>query len=114
MKYLLVLANIIFLVLGQSFWKYAVKDGMTLNLQAVLRVLISPWFIIGAFLYVGATIIWLFLLSKYPLSFLYPLQSLAYVLGLIVALFFFKEDISLIRWIGVSIILLGVFVVSKS
>lgn len=113
MYILLVLVNVVLLTTGQIFWKLSVKNLETYSISSILGVLITPYFIFGALLYVFATIIWIFLLSKLPLSTLYPLQSLAYVLGLFAGYFFFKELISIQKVVGVSIILVGVFFVAK-
>jgi drug/metabolite transporter (DMT)-like permease len=114
MNYLLILLNVIFLVAGQILWKISVKNIVINSPTSIINVLISPWFICGGILYVIATCVWVYLLSKLPLSFLYPMQSLAYVFGLIVAMVIFKEYVPAIRWVGVSVILLGVYLVARS
>ncbi len=113
MYILLVLINVIFLTSGQIFWKMSVKNLDTYSFSSVVTVFLSPHFFIGALLYALATLIWIFLLSKLPLSTLYPLQSLAYVFGLIAGYLIFKELITLQKVVGVSIILVGVFIVAK-
>lgn len=114
MKILLILANIIFLVIGQTFWKYgSTKLEMSNTLTGIISMICSPWIIMGGVFFVLGTFIWIYLLSKYPLSLLYPLQSLAYVFGLIIAAVIFHEHISLTRWMGVFIILVGVYFVAK-
>ena len=105
---LLLVLNIIFLVLGQTLWKIS-STGANTNM---VKIFFSPYFIIGGLLYAFATVIWVYLLSKLPLSFLYPLQSVAYVLGTIIACVIFKETVPLTRWIGVCVITFGVYLVA--
>jgi drug/metabolite transporter (DMT)-like permease len=58
-----------------------------------------------------ATFIWVYVLKKYEFSLAYPLISLSYVFGLLAAYFIFHETIYWTRWVGVFIILIGVFLV---
>jgi drug/metabolite transporter (DMT)-like permease len=105
----LILANIILLVSGQTLWKIGIeRHGPMRGIGSLLLTMFSPWVIAGIALYVVATVIWIYLLSRLPLSLLYPLQSLAYVAAVLVAIFVFHEHVSVMRWIGVAIILIGV------
>ncbi|MCY9664832.1 EamA family transporter [Paenibacillus alginolyticus] len=113
MNYLLILLNVLLLVTGQTLWKIGVERFNFNNYKQLYLVLSSPFIITGCFLYVIATVIWILLLSRLPLSFLYPLQSLAYVVGLIIAIFVFHEHVTLTKWIGVGVILVGVYFVAK-
>jgi drug/metabolite transporter (DMT)-like permease len=113
-SFLLVLLNITLLVTGQTLWKLGIPKGTPLNsVGKIIMVMFSPWVMAGLALYVVATVIWIYLLSKLPLSLLYPMQSLAYVAAVIVSIVVFHEHVSLMRWIGVAIILVGVGFVVK-
>ena len=114
-KYVLIFTNILLLVLGQTSWKIGLeKLQLHGNLiQKLFQFVFSPFIFLGFVLYILATVIWMYLLSKLPLSFLYPLQSIAYVLALFVGLLLFKEQIPITRWIGTGIILLGVYLVVR-
>ncbi|XJZ28581.1 EamA family transporter [Bacillota bacterium Lsc_1132] len=115
LKYVLILINIVCLVLGQTSWKIGLENlHLHGNLfQKFFQFVFSPFIFLGFVLYILATVIWMYLLSKLPLSFLYPLQSVAYVLALFVGLFLFKEQIPISRWIGTGVILLGVYLVVR-
>lgn len=110
---ILIMINTVLLVTGQTLWKIGAEKISFSGLNTIISMVLSPWIVIGGVLYVLATGIWLYLLSKLPLSLIYPLQSIAYVLGLFVALYIFKETIPITRWIGVSVILVGVYLVAK-
>jgi drug/metabolite transporter (DMT)-like permease len=115
LKYILILSNIVCLVLGQTCWKIGL-ESLHLHgnlLQKLFQVVFSPFIFLGFVLYILATVIWMYLLSRLPLSFLYPLQSIAYILALFVGVFLFKEHIPVTRWIGTGIILLGVYLIVK-
>ena len=59
-------------------------------------------------------IIWIILLKKIAFSILYPMISLSYIFGMLAAIIIFKEQVPLIRWLGVILIISGVFLISKS
>lgn len=113
MQYLLLAANVLMLVSGQVLFKMGVSNVEKWNLQTALSLLLNPCILIGFALYGITTVLWLYILSKMPFSIAYPFQSLAYVLGMIVAYFLFKEHVSLTQWIGMTVIVLGVFLISK-
>jgi drug/metabolite transporter (DMT)-like permease len=99
--------------MGQTLWKIGIEKMSLNSISSILSVIFSPLIILGIALYGLATVIWIYLLSKFPLSVLYPLQSLAYVFGMVVALLIFHEHISATRWIGVAVIIFGVYLISK-
>ncbi|OIQ10765.1 EamA family transporter [Neomoorella thermoacetica] len=110
MVYLLVGLNILLLVSGQILWKLGVARDA--GFKAVLASFFSPLVLAGLVLYVLATVIWLYVLAREQFSLLYPLQSLAYALGVVVAWLVFKEAVPLTRWIGVLVIMAGVALVA--
>lgn len=113
MNYVFILVNIILLVGGQTLWKIGIGGRHLKNVHDVILVMLSPWVMAGLALYVIATVVWIYLLSRMPLSVLYPMQSLAYVAAVVVAIVVFKEQVSLLRWTGVVVILFGAVLVAK-
>jgi len=114
MNYLLIGVNIILLVSGQTLWKLGLARHPQLRgIGDAVIVMFSPWMIAGIALYVIATVIWIYLLSRMPLSLLYPIQSIAYVLAVVVSIYVFHEHVSWTRWLGVGIIMVGVGVIVK-
>jgi len=57
---------------------------------------------------------WILAVSKAELSFVYPFMALSYVLVALFSLFLFKEDVTALRWLGIIVICVGVFLVSRS
>src|SRR5579875_3680019 len=109
---IMILSNVVLLVAGQTLWKFGLMNKDLTNIKSVIVAMFSPWVIAGIVLYVVATVIWIFLLNKLSLSLLYPLQSLAYVLAILVSIFVFHEHVPWIRWAGVLVILAGVALVA--
>ena len=109
---LLIILNVILLTSGQVLWKIGLAREGGLSLDNMIRVALSPFILAGLALYVVATVIWFIVLSRAELSYAYPLQSMAYIIGVIAAWLIFKEVVPLTRWIGVLVIIAGVILVS--
>lgn len=59
-------------------------------------------------------IIWSTILSKIDLSIAVPIASFSYIFVPIASIVFLHEKVSLLRWCGILLILLGVILVSMS
>ncbi len=68
----------------------------------------------GLACYVVSVGIWLVALSRVDVSLAYPLLSLGYVVNAVAAWWLFGEALGPQRCAGISLILLGVFVVARS
>jgi uncharacterized membrane protein len=106
------------LTIGNVLWKYGLNNigGIFVNgktfFSSIKDLFLSPYIWLGALLYILGTIYWFTLLSKHNLSYVYPMLSVSYVLGMIVGMFFFKEAVSLTGWIGMGIIFVGFIILS--
>jgi len=52
-------------------------------------------------------------LSWADLSIVLPLSSMSFIFGAILAKYALHEDISIWRWAGIAVIMLGVFLISR-
>lgn len=101
------------LVSGQVLWKTGMtKIHFELSLKGIINTIFNPYIFSGAVVYVFATVIWLYLLSKEQLSKIYPLQSLCYVLGAVAGVIIFKESFSTSKVFGLILIVAGAFLVA--
>ena len=101
----LIFANIILLVLGQTLWKLGLdKVGFSFTLSGIIKTIFTPLVFLGLCVYIVATVIWFYVLSKTEISTAYPLQSLCYVLAALVGIFVFRENVSAVKWIGLFMI----------
>jgi len=100
------------LAIGQICWKLALA-GQTLswNLSQIFALVFKPLFIAGVLLYCIATIFWIYLLSKYELSYIYPMIAFAYVFGAVLSIVVLKEHVSLIRMSGIMFVVVGVAII---
>ncbi len=85
-----------------------------LNFEMLFDIIINKYIIFGVFLYGFSFILWLGALSPLDLSYMYPLLSLGYLITAIFAFVFLKEDISVIRWTGIILVVIGCFLISRS
>ena len=94
--------------------KYGAKDGALFGFESG-KVNINPTFfsLLGFVLYGVSFVIYTYLLSKYDLGYLIPITSaLVYSLIFIASYFIFKETFTLIKIIGIMLILLGLIMLN--
>jgi len=117
---LLVFGCVIFVVGGQLLLKYGMlKIGyIELKPEHLLTFLgkaaTSPYIIFGLGLYFLSALVWLVVLSREELSFIQPVTAIIYIFIVFFSWLLFKEDVGLLRILGVSTIALGVFLVLRS
>lgn len=113
MMYVLLFINIIMLVSGQVLWKIGIgKINFNFSVQGIINMIFNPYILGGGIIYVLATVIWIYILSKAELSRVYPLQSLCYVIGILAGVLIFKECFTLSKGLGAVFIIIGSFIIA--
>ena len=74
----------------------------------------SPLIFIGGLLYALGFVIWIAAMTKFDVSFMYPMLSLAYILVAVLAFVILKENITLYRWLGIILVTIGSMLLLKS
>lgn len=120
-NYLFIFWVVAIAVVAQTLLKTGVSQiGIITNLSfptffhTFLKMVTNPFIITGLSLYLLSTFFWLILLSRLDLSFLYPFGALQYILIYISAFFFLNESINLGKIVGLSLILIGIFIINHS
>jgi uncharacterized membrane protein len=111
MRFVLIFIPIIIASIGQIILKSGMNQVGKFNL---IKVFLNPLVILGLFFYASSAVLWLLVLSKEKLSFVYPLVAASYVLTILMAKFILKEPVPTLRWVGLGIIIVGILVVAKS
>jgi multidrug transporter EmrE-like cation transporter len=116
---LLVLCSVTPAVAGQLILKYAISRlsldmSETGPLGYYVRLFTTPIVLLGFFMYGLSSLVWLFILSKLPLSLAYPLVSMGYVLVVFFSWLLLREHVNVTRMIGVAVICLGVALLATS
>jgi multidrug transporter EmrE-like cation transporter len=83
-------------------------------LPTLARMATQGHFVLGATLYGVSLIVWIMGLSRVPVSIAYPMLSLGYVVNAIAAHYLFGEAVTVVRWTGIGLIVLGVWLVARS
>lgn len=79
-----------------------------------LAVLTNKFVWAGALLYVGAFWFWVKIVNELELSIAVPLMTgIMYVLVVFSAWYFFKESITLLKFLGICLIIFGIFFITK-
>lgn len=86
------------------------KSGGDLGpmIKAFPRVFTDLYVLGGITIYVLSTVLWLWVLSKIPLSFAYPCISISYIIIIFAGKWVFKERIDSWKIAAIVLILLGV------
>ena len=77
-------------------------------------ILKSHWIYIGLFIYVVATIAWIWILSKVDLRFAYPIASLSIIFAPLIKSYYENMYLGFKYWLGLIIIIIGVILISKN
>jgi len=83
-------------------------------IPSLFQALFSPYIMLGLACYVISVFAWLMALSRIEVSIAYPLLSIGYIINTVFAYYWLNESVSLMRIIGICIIMSGVFIVARS
>ncbi|MBC7326527.1 EamA family transporter [bacterium] len=103
-------------VVGQISLKWGLRQEGKLegfNLHFV-RAFFNPWVLGGLFSYAVSSLFWLIALSQAQLSFVYPFISLNFAFIALLSWLIFQDTMNIYRILGILLICLGVFFVSRS
>lgn len=74
----------------------------------------EPHIMGGLACYVISVVVWIMALSRVEVSIAYPMLSIGYVVNAMAAWWLFGEAVSLTRLAGIGVIIVGVYIVSRS
>ena len=115
---ILIIATVCLNTAGQFMMKAGINKigsiGFENLAQSIIRVITSP-FVIGGFCsYAVSAVLWIMILSRAELSWAFPMVSLSYVITAIFAPILLNESFTIQRFIGIIVICIGVFLVSRT
>jgi multidrug transporter EmrE-like cation transporter len=116
--FLLILASVslsalaqLALKIGTSAAPAAEASGFGRQIGGLVQ---SPMVLVGLGLYGLGALIWLFVLSRAPLSLAYPFVGIGFVLTMLAGALYLNESVSQTRVIGTLMIALGCVMVARS
>jgi multidrug transporter EmrE-like cation transporter len=74
----------------------------------------EPHIMGGLSFYVISVVVWIMALSRVEVSIAYPMLSIGYVVNAMAAWWLFGEAVSVTRLAGIGVIIIGVYIVSRS
>jgi drug/metabolite transporter (DMT)-like permease len=117
-RYLVLLGVVVFGAFGDCSLSRGMKQVGAISVghwQLVFHALTNLWVIGGIILLLGFFASYLTSLSWADLTYVLPASAVGYILIALLAKFFLHEQVSLVRWIGIALIVGGVgFVASGS
>jgi multidrug transporter EmrE-like cation transporter len=78
-----------------------------------MKVIFSPFIMIGVVIYVMSLCLWLLVLSRVPVAIAYPMASIAYIFNAVGAYYLFGEHLSFPQIIGIFVIIFGVYLLTQ-
>jgi uncharacterized membrane protein len=95
-----------------------IGEVQSITAGEILRVAkagaVNPQILLGVFFEALFFLCLVILMSKSDISFLWPLTALSFVFATFAAIIFLGENVSLVRWIGVILIVIGAAFISYS
>lgn len=107
-------------ILVWSLWAVLIKMWMgemvkePFSFKFIMHFFMQGKILAGMCCYFLPIFVRMYLLRLYPLSYLQPILALTYATTPLLALMIIKEPVPTLRWIGIAVIIIGVFIVSKS
>ena len=118
---LILLIGLVFESTGVVLLKRGMTEVGQLKKVSVQEVVLTvkagitnPQILLGVFfeaLFFGCLLI---LMTRSDISFLWPLTGLSFVFATFAAMWFLHEEVSLVRWLGVVLVMLGAVLISYS
>jgi drug/metabolite transporter (DMT)-like permease len=99
---------------------FCVKQGvlilgpLSLTFDSLIQAAKSPFVLAGMACYAVAAAAWILSLSIVPLNVAMSVSAFLYVGIVFIAAVFFGEAIPLLRWAGIGLMMLGMFVVAHT
>ena len=119
-RFLLIFIPIIIAAVGQIVLKLGmnkvgtIDSGKAALLTFFTKALTTPLVLFGLLLYGLSAVLWLVVLSREKLSFVYPMVDFSYVVTIALSVVVLREEVPLLRWLGLGVICLGIILIAKS
>ena len=119
-SWLLILTGVLLNATAQLLLKAGTNSVGTFSFSADnllpvgIKLATEPHILGGLTCYVISVVVWIMALSRVDVSIAYPMISIGYVVTALAAWWLFGEAITLERMVGIGVIIIGVFLVTRS
>jgi multidrug transporter EmrE-like cation transporter len=120
MMFILILCGVVLNAIAQLFLKHGMNQvgHFSFVLDNIFpiawKVMTTPAIVGGLFCYVLSVVFWLLVLSRVDVSYAYPMLSIGYIVNAFGAHFFLNEELSLMRMLAILVIMLGIFLLTRT
>jgi len=114
-KYLVLAGVALFASVGDSMLSRGMKDVGSVSihhLQSLILAVLNPWIAGGILFLLAFFAAYMTALSWADLTYVLPATSIGYVLLALIAKFVLHEQVTLLRWLGIFLIAVGVSLVA--
>lgn len=113
--------SIIFGAVGALLMKVGASQMGTIHLDSLgailgfgIKMVTNVTVIFGMSMYFLSAALWLYLLTKLEISIVQPILALTYIVTPVLAIVFIGESVPPARWLGIAIIIIGVYIVART
>lgn len=100
---------------GQYLFKHSAMAVSGLNFwESLVALARHPEFYAALGLYGSSTLLWVWILTRVPLSLAYPVVALGMVMVPLIGWYFFGEHLSFKYWVGTALIVAGMLTMQLS
>ena len=92
----------------------SVVAGSSVLWRTATGLVQHPAILGGLVCYAISVLVWIVALSRVEVSIAYPMLSIGYVVNALLAWWLFGEHVSVQRWLGIGVIVIGVVLVARS
>jgi multidrug transporter EmrE-like cation transporter len=116
----LIMVSVTLSALAQASFKVGMSSGRRPESTdmspfiTMLLTLTTPGVLGGLLLYGVGTLLWLQVLSRTELSQAYPFVGIGFIITALLGVFLFGEAMTSTRAIGISLIIVGIYLVARS
>jgi drug/metabolite transporter (DMT)-like permease len=96
---------------GTSRLANSIRQGWLSHIDNIINALRTKEIALGIFLYTIEYVLWIAFLASVDISKAFPLSSVQIVLILLASRIILKEHINQYRWLGATLIIVGIYLV---
>jgi drug/metabolite transporter (DMT)-like permease len=117
--HLFIFATVLFAVYSQLVMRWQVSAagpvpaGFFEQAMFVLRLLINPWVMTGIVATFLSGVSWLLAMTRFEISYAFPFMSLNYLLMLVAGVVLFNEGVSVQKFVGSALVVLGIIIIAR-
>lgn len=118
-RILFILIPVTAAAIGQMILKVGMNQVGEIRLSnglinSFIKMFTNSYVVGGLAFFAVNALLWLVVLSREKLSFAYPMVAFAYVLTILLSKFILHENVPMMRWAGLGVIICGILLIAKS